>query len=53
MGQAKRKIAYEVIPEDWKDIIEEFAALPCNNAIRSVLRRIILATVVYMEGKEC
>ncbi|GKA09519.1 retrovirus-related pol polyprotein from transposon TNT 1-94 [Tanacetum coccineum] len=40
------------IPNDWKDIVEEMADLPCNNNIRSVLRGIILATTLYQIWKE-
>ncbi|GJU16286.1 hypothetical protein Tco_1144252 [Tanacetum coccineum] len=35
-----------------KDIIEKVAKHPCNNAIRSVVRRITLATTVYYIWKE-
>ncbi|GKG22166.1 hypothetical protein Tco_0387469, partial [Tanacetum coccineum] len=37
---------------DWRGLIDKAAECPCNNAIRSVLRRIILATTVYYIWKE-
>ncbi|GKD28050.1 hypothetical protein Tco_1234264 [Tanacetum coccineum] len=40
------------VPSYWKDIIEKVAEQPCNNAIRSVVRRITLATAVYYIWKE-
>ncbi|GJY12087.1 glucan endo-1,3-beta-glucosidase 14-like protein [Tanacetum coccineum] len=40
------------ILNDWKDLIEKIAEYPCNNAIRSVVRRIVLATAVYYIWKE-
>nr|GEY30792.1 hypothetical protein [Tanacetum cinerariifolium] len=40
------------VPSEWKDIIEKVAEQPCNNTIRSVVRRIALATVVYYIWKE-
>nr|GEU61973.1 RNA-directed DNA polymerase, eukaryota, reverse transcriptase zinc-binding domain protein [Tanacetum cinerariifolium] len=32
------------VPSDWKDIIEKVDEQPCNNTIRSMVRRITLAT---------
>ncbi|GJV21521.1 hypothetical protein Tco_1370541 [Tanacetum coccineum] len=40
------------IPTNWMDIVEKVADLPCSNTIRSILRRIILATFVYYIWKE-
>ncbi|GKC67086.1 ribonuclease H-like domain-containing protein [Tanacetum coccineum] len=40
------------IPKDWNEIIEKGTTYPCNNAIRNVLRRLILAIVVYYIWKE-
>ncbi|GJV37836.1 hypothetical protein Tco_1410313 [Tanacetum coccineum] len=42
----KSKMNMGNLPNDWKGLIEKVAEFPCNNAIRSVLRRIILATAV-------
>ncbi|GKB01849.1 hypothetical protein Tco_0829893, partial [Tanacetum coccineum] len=40
------------VPSYWKDIIEKVAEQPCNNVIRSVVRRITLASAVYYIWKE-
>ncbi|GKA46941.1 RNA-directed DNA polymerase, eukaryota, reverse transcriptase zinc-binding domain protein [Tanacetum coccineum] len=40
------------IPNDWRGLVDKVTECPCNNAIRSVLRRIILATAVYYIWKE-
>ncbi|GKA87331.1 RNA-directed DNA polymerase, eukaryota, reverse transcriptase zinc-binding domain protein [Tanacetum coccineum] len=47
-----RVLKSSYVPNDWKDIVAKIAELPCNNAIRSVVRRIILATAVYYIWKE-
>ncbi|GJS82396.1 RNA-directed DNA polymerase, eukaryota, reverse transcriptase zinc-binding domain protein [Tanacetum coccineum] len=48
----KNKMNMNNIPNDWRGLIDKAAECPCNNAIRSVLRRIILATTVYYIWKE-
>ncbi|GKB04236.1 hypothetical protein Tco_0832379 [Tanacetum coccineum] len=40
------------ISNDWGDIVKRIADLPCNNSIRSMLRRFVLATSVYYIWKE-
>ncbi|GJU98053.1 RNA-directed DNA polymerase, eukaryota, reverse transcriptase zinc-binding domain protein [Tanacetum coccineum] len=40
------------ISDDWGDIVNRMSCLPYTNAIRSVLRRLILATIVYYIWKE-
>nr|GEU71832.1 hypothetical protein [Tanacetum cinerariifolium] len=40
------------IPCNLSDIVNKVADLPCTNAIRSILRRTILATTVYYIWKE-
>ncbi|GJS25015.1 hypothetical protein Tco_0453647 [Tanacetum coccineum] len=51
-GKLNEKMNIDSIPKDWRSIIEKVAAYPCNNAIRIVLRRIILATAVYYIWRE-
>ncbi|GKF36805.1 reverse transcriptase zinc-binding domain-containing protein [Tanacetum coccineum] len=48
----KNKMNMNNILNDWRRLIDKAAECPCNNAIRSVLRRIILATTVYYIWKE-
>ncbi|GJX56331.1 RNA-directed DNA polymerase, eukaryota, reverse transcriptase zinc-binding domain protein [Tanacetum coccineum] len=40
------------IPDKWTDIVNKVVEFPYNNAIRSILRRIILTTSVYYIWKE-
>ncbi|GKF21335.1 hypothetical protein Tco_0069973, partial [Tanacetum coccineum] len=51
-GKLNEKMNVDSIPKDWRSIIEKVAACPCNNAIRSVLRRIVLATTIYYIWRE-
>ncbi|GJV91216.1 hypothetical protein Tco_1539029 [Tanacetum coccineum] len=51
-GYLRGKMNMGYMPDEWKEIIDKVAEYPCNNAIRSVLRRIILATTVYHIWKE-
>ncbi|GJR55346.1 hypothetical protein Tco_1405867 [Tanacetum coccineum] len=44
MEELKGKINMGFMLDDWKDIIEKIDEYPCNNAIRSVSKRVIVAT---------
>ncbi|GJR29867.1 hypothetical protein Tco_1106099 [Tanacetum coccineum] len=48
----KDKMYLGRISNDWGDIVKRITDLPCNNSIRSVLRRFVLATSVYYIWKE-
>ncbi|GKD65579.1 hypothetical protein Tco_1307687, partial [Tanacetum coccineum] len=48
----KYKMNMRRIPDNWNNIVKEVADLPCTNVVRSVLRRLILATSVNYIWKE-
>ncbi|GJY90320.1 ATPase 9-like protein [Tanacetum coccineum] len=48
----KEKMKADNIPNDWDQIIQYMANLPCNNSIWSIVNRIILANAVYHIWKE-
>lgn len=48
----KMKLSSGSLPNDWKDIIEALVNLPNNDAIRSILRRIVVAAGIYYVWNE-
>ncbi|GJV47845.1 RNA-directed DNA polymerase, eukaryota, reverse transcriptase zinc-binding domain protein [Tanacetum coccineum] len=48
----KGKMYMGSVSDEWGDIVNTMVGLPCTNAIRSVLRRLILASTVYYIWKE-
>ncbi|GKC05518.1 RNA-directed DNA polymerase, eukaryota, reverse transcriptase zinc-binding domain protein, partial [Tanacetum coccineum] len=50
--EMSHKMNMGLSPNNWSEIVNKVAELPCTNAIRSILRRLILATSVYYIWKE-
>nr|GEV28524.1 hypothetical protein [Tanacetum cinerariifolium] len=48
----KIKMNMTNVSSDWKDIIKKLVNHPCNNVVRSVVRRINVATAIYYIWKE-
>ncbi|GJV58010.1 RNA-directed DNA polymerase, eukaryota, reverse transcriptase zinc-binding domain protein [Tanacetum coccineum] len=48
----KEKMKADNIPNDWDQIIQYMANLPCNNSIWSIVNKIILANAIYHIWKE-
>ncbi|GJY90847.1 RNA-directed DNA polymerase, eukaryota, reverse transcriptase zinc-binding domain protein [Tanacetum coccineum] len=45
--ELKKKINMEEVNNDWENILNRVTDMACNNSIRSVLRRVVLAACVY------
>ncbi|GJY90404.1 hypothetical protein Tco_0505600 [Tanacetum coccineum] len=43
----KKKISMVYVDNNWKEILNRVTIMACNNSIRSILRRIVLAASVY------
>nr|GEU97336.1 hypothetical protein [Tanacetum cinerariifolium] len=52
MDVMKRKMNVSNPANEWDDIVNTIANIPCTKSIWSVLRRIILVTTVYFIWKE-
>lgn len=46
-GVLKKRMNAVNIPSEWKDVVHYIASLPCNKSIWSVVRILLLATIVY------
>ncbi|GKB22262.1 hypothetical protein Tco_0856185 [Tanacetum coccineum] len=52
LGAREKKISMVDVDNDWKEILNRVTIMACNNSIRSILRRIVLAASVYIYGNE-
>lgn len=48
----KKRMREQNIDDEWRNIIDKLSKLPCNNNIRSVVRKMVLSTFVYHIWRE-